>query len=220
MATLPLLLTPDGRLTPVVALADAAEEIVEGDGVDRRGYEESFARLHRRAYDVAYRLLGSRPEAEDVAQEALARAFVHWPRIHGHAEPWTVRVAANLAVGTWRKRRRLARVPAEAVATSGPEQRARPGGAEGEGAAAHPQHVLVDHLELRRAMATLSRRQREVVVLRHLAGFSERETANALGCSEGTVKQHASRGLAALRRLLALADEDAPGADTPGMRSH
>jgi RNA polymerase sigma factor (sigma-70 family) len=65
---------------------------------------------------------------------------------------------------------------------------------------------LVDHVELRRALAKLSKRQREVVVLRHLAGFSERETALALGCSNGTVKQHASRGLATLRDLL----QDAP----------
>ena len=49
----------------------------------------------------------------------------------------------------------------------------------------------------------LSRRQREVVAMRYLADLPEAEVAAALGCSVGTVKQHASRGLAALRAALA-----------------
>jgi DNA-directed RNA polymerase specialized sigma24 family protein len=48
----------------------------------------------------------------------------------------------------------------------------------------------------------LSRRQREVVALRYLADLPETDVARALGCSVGTVKQHASRGLAALRAAL------------------
>jgi RNA polymerase sigma-70 factor (sigma-E family) len=194
MATLPLLLESGVHPLVAVGVADRAEETVEGD--EAVEYEASFACLHRRAYDVAYKLLGSRPEAEDVAQEALARAFVHWSSIHSYAEPWTVRVAANLAVGTWRKRRRLSDLPPEGV----------------ERTQGHPQHAVADHLELRRALTRLSRRQREVVVLRHLAGFTERETAQALGCSDGTVKQHAARGLASLRRQLVTDDES--GAET------
>jgi RNA polymerase sigma factor (sigma-70 family) len=212
MATLPLLVVFEGHPRQTFAFEAVPEEIVEEDAAAPLDYEESFARLHRRAYDVAYRLLGSRAEAEDVAQEALARAFVHWPGINTYAEPWTVRVAANLAIGTWRKRRRLSALPAEALAQrpggarAGSGERARPDGgpADEDG---HPQHVLVDHLELRSALGRLSRRQREVVVLRHLAGFSERDTALALGCAEGTVKAHAARGLATLRRLLEASED-------------
>ena len=49
---------------------------------------------------------------------------------------------------------------------------------------------------------TLPKRQREVVALRYFLDLSEREIATVLGCSPGSVKQHASRGLAALRRQL------------------
>ena len=49
------------------------------------------------------------------------------------------------------------------------------------------------------ALRKLPRRQREVVVLRYLADFSEADVAVALGCSVGTVKSQASRGLSALR---------------------
>lgn len=61
----------------------------------------------------------------------------------------------------------------------------------------------VDHVELVAALRSLPRRQREVVALRYLADLPEAEVAALLGCAPGTVKQHAHRGLAALRRSLA-----------------
>jgi RNA polymerase sigma factor (sigma-70 family) len=72
-----------------------------------------------------------------------------------------------------------------------------------------PESHREDDIALRQAVAKLSKRQREVVVLRYIMDLSERETADALGCSTGSVKQHASRGLAALRRRLT--DEDLEG---------
>lgn len=146
------------------------------------GFEEAFDTLYRRAYGVAYQLLGVRTEAEDVAQEALARAYVRWNKVRDHVEPWIVRTASNLAIGTWRKRRHI--VP------------------DSDGA--HPMAPGPDgrRIDLHRALRTLSKRQREVVVLRYLADCSEADVAALLGCSTGTVKQHASRGLAALRDVL------------------
>ena len=54
--------------------------------------------------------------------------------------------------------------------------------------------------ELFEALLRLPAGQRATIVLRHLDGLSERETAVALGCSEGTVKSQASRAMAALRK--------------------
>ena len=59
-------------------------------------------------------------------------------------------------------------------------------------------------VDLQRALA-LSPKQREVVVLRYLVDLPEAEVAQTLGCSVGTVKTHASRGLAALRKSLEVA---------------
>jgi RNA polymerase sigma factor (sigma-70 family) len=59
-----------------------------------------------------------------------------------------------------------------------------------------------EELALRHAVAALPKRQREVVALRYFLDMSEQEIAAALGCSTGSVKQHASRGLVALRRTL------------------
>ena len=64
-----------------------------------------------------------------------------------------------------------------------------------------------DRVDLHRALDKLSRRQREVIVLRYFADLPEAAVAETLGCSVGAVKQHASRALAALRAELATSEE-------------
>ena len=147
-----------------------------------RSFELAFADLYRLAYRVAYRMLGDRSEAEDIAQETLARATLRWTRLHERPEGWVSRVASNLAVDSYRHRRREPRFP--------------------RGPMGIVDDRTVERSDLVGALRRLPRRQREVVVLRYLADFSETDVAAALGCSVGTVKTHSSRGLAALRRHL------------------
>ncbi|MGH9047873.1 MAG: sigma-70 family RNA polymerase sigma factor, partial [Acidimicrobiales bacterium] len=115
------------------------------------------------------------------AQEALARAHRHWSRLSGQPEALVVRVATNLAIDRYRRRGRRI----------GPT-----------GALTLLDAHLAERMDLATAIRRLPRRQREVVVLRYLAEWSEADVAEALDCAPGTVKVHASRGLAALRRLL------------------
>jgi RNA polymerase sigma-70 factor (sigma-E family) len=147
-------------------------------------FTASFAGLYSSAFQAAYRLLGSRQEAEDVAQEACARACLRWNKLarYGTPKPWVVRVATNLAIDQYRRRQRA--------------QAAAPG----EPAPVEP--VDARRVDLHRALSRLTRRQRDVVVLRYIADLSEADTAEALGCAPGTVKSHATRGLAALRAAL------------------
>jgi RNA polymerase sigma-70 factor (sigma-E family) len=148
-------------------------------------FEEVFPRLMRDAYRVAYRLLGDRAEAEDIAQEACARAFSRWASIRDHAEPWCVRVSSNLALDSLRARTRAHRRNERIRASSD---------------AAAP--AIDARLDLYAALEKLPRRQRQTVVLRYLGDLSEAQTADLLGCSVGSVKTHASRGLAALREVM------------------
>lgn len=150
-------------------------------GESTPSFEEAFDDLAALAHRVSFRLLGSRGEAEDVTQETLVRAYVRWRRVSSHAEPWVARVATNLSLDLLRRRARHA----DAV--------------DPDPVAATPDPAALDRLELARLLLGLPRRQREVVVLRYLADRSEAETAAQLGTSVGTVKQHAHRGLAALR---------------------
>jgi RNA polymerase sigma-70 factor (sigma-E family) len=144
-----------------------------------RSFELAFADLYRLAYRVAFRILGDRSDAEDVAQEALARAALHWSRLHERPEGWVCRVASNQAIDRYRRRRRQPHIP--------------------EGPVGIVDERLGERADLVAALRKLPRRQREVVVLRYLADFSEEAVAVALGCSVGTVKSQASRGLSALR---------------------
>ena len=144
------------------------------------------------AHRVAFRILGDRQEAQDVSQEALARAYARWGRVAAFDEAWVTRVVTNLALGEVRRRGRTDRH--RGVAPDAPPLDA----------------VVVQRAELVAVLRRLSRRQREVVAMRYLADLPEAQVAAALGCSAGTVKQHASRGLAALRAALEPPTEDAP----------
>jgi len=148
-------------------------------------FESRVAVLGPLAYRVAFRILGDRPEAQDLTQEALARAYSRWNRVADYDEAWITRVVTNLALGEVRRRdradRRLNATTREPAIDA----------------------VVVQRAELVTVLLRLSRRQREVVAMRYLADLPEAQVAAALGCSVGTVKQHASRGLAALRLALA-----------------
>lgn len=160
-------------------------------------FDDRFAALAAVAYRVAYRLLGSRSDAEEIAQEALARAYVRWGSLRGHEEAWVARVATNLAIGRWRRRR-------PTVALSDRHAVTLP----------NPDSLVLERLGLVEALARLPRRQREVMALRYLADLPEREVALAMNTSIGSVKQHAHRAIARLRldlapRGLALEVDDA-----------
>jgi RNA polymerase sigma-70 factor (sigma-E family) len=145
-------------------------------------FEEIFPDLYRLAYRVSFRVLGDRGDAEDVAQEALARAHLRWSRLRESPHGWVVTVATNLAIDRLRRRQRTTGHGSEPIALV--------------------ETHLSERIDLARALRRLPRRQRQVVVLRYMADWPELEVAEALGCSPGTVKSHASRGLAHLRRHL------------------
>jgi RNA polymerase sigma-70 factor (sigma-E family) len=145
-------------------------------------FREAFAELFPLAYRVAWRLLGNAAAAEDVAAEALARAFARWPHVRAlpYRDAWVLRVAANLSLDALRRRPpqldpQHARDPSDAAAT---------------------------RLALGAALRALPPRQRDAVVLRYLHGYSEAEVASVLGVAPGTVKTHVRRGLDALRSRL------------------
>ena len=149
-------------------------------------FREAFPRLHERAYQAAFRLLGDRSAAEDVAQEALTRAYVHWGRLDERREGWVVTTAVNIVIDGFRRDRRW-----QAFRSS----------RQGMGELAHDDDQT-QRIDLQRMLAALPRRQRQVAVLRYLEDRPVREVADLLGCSIGSVKRHAARAAAALRVAL------------------
>ena len=131
-------------------------------------------------------LAGSRTAGEDLLQAALERVLRRWSRVRGDPEGYVRRTLYHLAVDQWRLRRRR---PEVHLAVEPP--------VADEAGAVQLRRALVQ------AMAALPPRQRAVLVLRYWEQLSEAEAAEALGCSVGTVKSSASRGLARLRELTA-----------------
>jgi RNA polymerase sigma-70 factor (sigma-E family) len=165
--------------------------------------EEFDAFLAGRAVSLArmaYLLTGDHGQAEDLLQSALLKTYRHWGRVSKYDAPtaFVRRVMINELVS---RRRRWREQPVASLPDR-PAQAARDDIAQAD-----------TRDELWRAIGGLPSRTRAVLVLRYWEDLSEADTAAALGCSVGTVKSQASRGLARLREVFA---EQASWAALPG----
>ena len=162
-------------------------------------FEEFVHGCSPRLFRTALLLAGQdRAAAEDLLQLALERAYRHWGRVcrSGEPERYVRRILVNAANDRWRQ------------AVRRPERPLSPGDA---GPVAEDQaDVFAERDFLIRALGGLPPRQRSVLVLRYFNDLSEAEIASVLGCSVGTVKSQASRGLARLREVTV------PGAEPTG----
>jgi len=141
-------------------------------------FESLFAEQYAPMVRVAYLMLGTRSEAEEVVQEAFARMDVRWARLENPGG-YLRRCVVNGAIDVLR-RRRLERRAAT---------RAR----------ARHEHGELGADEMSDALAALPGPRRAAVVLRYYAGLSHEEIATALGVRPGTVKSMLHRALAQLR---------------------
>jgi RNA polymerase sigma-70 factor (sigma-E family) len=149
--------------------------------------ESTFRERYAELVALARLLLDDRGEAEEVVQEAFVRTFAARRRLRKAADdplPYLRRAVVNLCRGGLRRRRtrREALLP------------------QGDHAPSADREVVraEDRDELLAAVRRLPTRQRECVVLRYLLDADTAEAAATLGISEGSVKTHLHRALAAL----------------------
>jgi RNA polymerase sigma-70 factor (ECF subfamily) len=152
------------------------------------------------AFDILYRssrvrlavqiaaLTGDPTEASDLVQEAFVRAWSHWDRIATYDDPegWVRRVAYHLAVGRWRRTRKLVLRP---------------------DVLRDPTESAGEQLALLVALRSLPLHERRAIVLHYLADLSVEETASELSAPVGTVKSWLSRGRTRLSQELNRDDE-------------
>ncbi|ACU75522.1 RNA polymerase, sigma-24 subunit, ECF subfamily [Catenulispora acidiphila DSM 44928] len=158
--------------------------------VDQKDRDESefqgFVLARRRALmRTAYLLTGDTGRAEDLVQTALAKAYVAWRRVRDVDDPsaYVARILINAHTSEQRRKRVREWFP----------------GTVPEPAVSDRAEAVADRSALMAALATLAPRQRAVVVLRFWEDRSENDVAHLLGCSIGTVRSQAFRGLAKLR---------------------
>jgi RNA polymerase sigma-70 factor (ECF subfamily) len=161
----------------------------------RSTFEEFFLREYSGVVAVAYRVLGERAQAEDVAQDAFAKAHRHFRELRDRDRfrAWLVRMTWRLAIDRWRsERRRTAREQAVVVTT----------------ADSTTEHDMVSREraeQLWRAIDALPEKLRIAIVLSAIEGHDVRTVAALLGLPEGTVKSRlflARKGLARSLRCL------------------
>jgi RNA polymerase sigma factor (sigma-70 family) len=153
---------------------------VRARGADEVGVAESFEDLYRRQLEPMVRMaslmLGSRELAVEAAHDGFAKLFERFDRVDDPVR-YLRSCVANRCRDLQRRRRLEWRHPQE-----------------------RPQIASLQARELLDAVGRLAYRQRAVLVLRFYLGLSERDTAETLGISVGTVKSRTSRAIAELRK--------------------
>src|SRR5262249_46144067 len=172
------------------------------------GQRSSFERLALphldAAFNLAFWLVRSEPDAEDIVQESYLRALRAFQGVRGaDVKPWLLAIVRNAAYRWLSDRRRSANVisldeasgraseePLEAqIASEDPTPEARPSGE-------------VDRSLVRGALAELALIFREVLVLREIEGLAYREISEVTGAPIGTVMSRLARGRRELRKTL------------------
>jgi RNA polymerase sigma-70 factor (sigma-E family) len=152
-------------------------------------FEEFVAARSSRLLTTAYLLTHDHGRAEDLLQTSLAKLWLAWPRVED-PDAYVRRVMVTTYASWWRRKWRGER-PAETLPES-------------------PTTTVERDPDVWSALARLPRGQRAVLVLRFYEDLTEAETARVLGCSLGTVKSQAAKGLTKLRAdavLVAREDE-------------
>lgn len=152
-------------------------------------FDEFYGATARRIVRHAYALTGNLSEAQDITQEAFARAWQRWDKVSGCDSPeaWVRRVATNLATSRFRRDRTARAAAWQLIAGPVPE-------------------ISPDTVALIAALKALPDRQRVVLVLHYLADLPVGQVAAELNCPVGSVKGWLSRGRAALALALAVTE--------------
>jgi RNA polymerase sigma factor (sigma-70 family) len=170
----------------VNAIAAWADE-PSGEVAIVRAVPVTFADFYRQSRPQVARAvamtIGNVELADEAVDEAMTRAYARWSHVSRLENPggWVYRVALNWSRSVLRRVRRPQRVPHAALAA--------------------PEYVAAEPT-IARALDELSVDHRAVVVCRYLLGWSEEQTATALGIRPGTVKSRASRATKQLQSRL------------------
>ena len=170
------------------ALAALIARAREGDG---RAFDRLMIETQERVVGLAWRMLGSREDARDAAQEVFLRVFRHLGRYRSDHDfhGWLYRITVNVCRDAARRRRR-----APVSAAPAPE-RGQPPEAEEALLGAERWSRLLE------ALASLPPRERAALLLRDLEGLTSEQVARVLGSRPGTVRGQIASARSRMRRL-------------------
>jgi RNA polymerase sigma-70 factor (ECF subfamily) len=181
------------------------------------GRTEAFGKLvvryQDRLYNTLFRILGSAEDAQDVAQDAFAHAFLKLKTFQGNAAfySWLFRIALNAAASRQRKfKRRTASIDAARERFGQEPADPRPASRPAHASETAEQQALVQG-----ALAQLQPEFRTALVLKEIDGLKYEEIAAIVGCPIGTVRSRIHRARTELRERLAELLREDPSPSQP-----
>lgn len=170
---------------------------------DVESFELLISSYDKRAYNIAYRIMGNDEDAKDMAQDALIRVFKSLKDFKGQAafSTWLYRIVTNVCLDELRRRKNEKYVSIDSTIHTDSGELHMELCSDKE----TPESIyeVVEQREMiRKAIRELNEDYRSVIVLRDIQGFSYEEISGILSCSLGTVKSRINRGRAMLRDKL------------------
>lgn len=193
-------LSPGARSAPELAEAHLAPLIERAQAGDAAAFEQIMICFERRVVGIAWRLLGDREDARDAAQETFLRAYKYLRtfREDQNFSGWLYRITVNVCRDHARKRK-----PVGAERFISYEAELEEGFMETIPAPDDTESRAIEGEErfiVSRALDTLSRRERSVIVLRDMEGFSTDEVAKLLGTRAVTVRSQIASARTKIKR--------------------
>ena len=172
--------------------------VKDGNGA---AFEEIVHLYEKKIYTYTYRMTGSREDAYDLSQEIFLRAYksLAFFKMESKFSTWLYRIAANICVDFFRKNKKHDETALTGETEDGPYER------EIADRRFSPESELEKKQlreEMGKALQSLSREHRQMIVMRDINGLSYTEIAQALELEEGTVKSRIARARSSMRRLL------------------
>lgn len=169
-------------------------------------FNELMDATYRKVYNMAFRLAGNRPDAEDLTQDAYFRAFRSFREFEGDRpfENWIFRIVTRLFLDMLRTRRRRVKVVSydtPLIGSSGDENLffdtadSRP----------NPEQTIVEASfseDLDKVLSTLNDEQRMLITLADIEGVSYKEIADMMGKPVGTIRSRLHRTHKLIRHRL------------------
>ena len=170
---------------------------------DIKSFEQLIAKHQKKAFNIAYRMLGNLEDANDVTQEALVKAYKGIKKFKGKSSfsTWLYAIVNNACIDFIRKNRKANIIYLDREYETG----------EGTckiqlGSNENTPEQLFEKKEVQRlvreSIGELGYDYRRIIVLRDVEGFSYKEIAQILDCPEGTVKSRISRARSSLKTII------------------
>jgi RNA polymerase sigma-70 factor, ECF subfamily len=185
--------------------ANDAHDVTLAQAGDETAFRRLVERHGRGVFQLAFRLTGSEPDAEDVVQDAFLKAYRELKRFEARSSfrTWLHRITVNCAYDLLRQRPRHKAESLDAAAEEG----AQGGGIEPEaGVTSRPDRLAFGaevQDRVRTALELLTPTERTAFVLRHFEGRSLEEIGGTLGLRTGATKHSIFRAVQKMRRALA-----------------